>query len=352
MIKHPIILLSLIATACVTAQTTQPAPLWVTNLEKAFPSKEWIAVNGQGTNQQQAESAAMNSLARAFRVDIASLTQAAQKYSEIADNAAKGKIKFDESKIFTQEINTASNVKGLIGVQTNIYRAGDKTVHVNARMNRRECAAGYAGMIMGNTAIINTLLTSAAAMPRQDAFDVYARLAFAHSIAQATDNFQNILEILDPTAVNRKPNYGGANAIKTKMLETSALITIGITVNTERQADKTLLTRAAGSFFRDLGFKTDEHGVPGKPDAGNYTLRANVSFETIQQSVVSCRYYIDAALIGANGVSIFTFTEDDRKAHPDTASEALRLALRAAETSFKEGKFTVEFNTWLNSLIE
>jgi hypothetical protein len=323
----------------------QPAPLWVTNLERAYPSKDWIAVNGQGASQTQAESTAMNALARTFRTDIVSLTQASQKYSEIINSAAaKGKIKFDESKNFTQEVNTASNVKGLIGVQTDVYKASDKTVHVNARMNRRECAARYTGMIRENTAIINTLLK--AAMPQQDTFDVYAKLGFAHAIAQVTDNFQNILEVLDSTAVNRKPNYGGANAIKAKMLEAAALITIGVTVNTEQQADKTLLTRAAGSFFRDLGFKTDESGK------GNYTLRANVRFETIQQNVVSCRYYLDADLISADSVSIFTFTEDDRKAHPDTVSEARRLAVRAVETSFKEGKFAVEFNVWLNLLVE
>jgi hypothetical protein len=325
----------------------QAVPNWVNDLDKVFPSKDWVAVVANGSSQTQAESAAMNALARAFRTDIASLTQASQKYSEIVDNAAaKGKIKFDESKNFTQEVNTASNVKGLIGVQTSVYRAPDKTVHVNARMNRRECAARYSGMIRENTAIINTLLNNTATMPQQDTFGVYARLGFAHSIALATDNFQNILEVLDPTAVNRKPNYGGANAIKTKMLETASRITISVIVDTEQQADKTLLTRAAGSYFRDLGFKTNELGQ------GDYTLRANARFETLQQSVVSCRFFLDSALVSQNGTSVFTFTEDDRKAHPDTVSEARRLALRAAETSFKEGQFAIEFNKWLNSLVE
>ena len=344
-LKLPLLaFLSLLAASCVTAQTAQPAPQWVTNLENAYPSKDWVAVVANGSSQTQAESAAMNALARAFRTDVAALTQASQKYSEIVDNAAaKGKIKFDESKNFTQEVNTASSVKELIGVQTDIYRASDKTVHVNARMNRRECAARYTGIIRENTAIINTLLTE---MPQQDTLGVYARLGFAHSIALATDNFQNILEVLDPTAVNRKPNYGGANAIKIKMLETAARITIGIMVDTEQQADKTLLTRAAGSYFRDLGFKTNELGQ------GDYTLRANARFETLQQNVVSCRYYLDAALVSPNGASIFSLTEDGRKAHPDTVSEARRLALRAVETSFKEGQFAIEFNKWLNSLVE
>jgi hypothetical protein len=205
-------------------------------------------------------------------------------------------------------------------------------------------------MIRENSSLINTLL--AAASPIQGTFDVYSRLSFAHAIAEVTDNFQNILEVLDTSAVNRKPPYGGAAAIRTKMLECASLITIGIALNTEQQADRTLLTRAAGSFFRDLGFRISEQSPLPDGSAGNYVLRANARFETIRQNVVSCRYYLDAALENADRAAIFSFTEDDRKAHPNMESEARRLAVSAAETSFKEGKFAQEFEAWLNSLIE
>jgi uncharacterized protein YciW len=301
-------------------------------------------VVAQGSSQPQAETAAMNALARAFKTDVASITQSSQKFSQIV-SGAKNDISFDESKNFSQEVNTSTNVRGLIGVQTDVYRAPDRTVYVNARMNRKECAARYSGMIRENTAIINTLLASAAAAREQGTFEVYAKLGFAHAIAQVTDNFQNILEVLDPSAANRRPGYGGANAIKTKMLACAALITVGIVVDTEQAADKTLLTRAAGSFFRDLGFKINERGQ------GSYVLRVNARFELITQSLVSCRYYLDAALENASKTAIFSFTEDDRRAHPNTESEARRLAVRAVEASFKEGQFAGEFNAWLNTFI-
>jgi hypothetical protein len=333
--------------AGLTALGAQTVPGWVNELEKAFPSKDWVAVVANGSSQPQAESAAMNALARTFKTDVESLTQASQKFSQIVNDAAgKKTVSFDESKSFSQDVNTSTNVRGLIGVQIDVYRAPDKTVYVNARMNRRECAARYSGMIRENAATINRLLADAAAIPAQDTFDVYSRLSFAYAIALITDNFQNILEVLDPTAVNRKPGYGGANAIKTKMLECAARITIGVVMDTEQPADKTLLTRAAGSFFRDLGFKTNEQGT------GNYVLRANARFEGLAQNVNSCRYYLDAALENRGKAAIFSFTEDDRKAHPNNASEARRLAVRAAETSLKEGKFAQEFNSWLNSLLD
>jgi len=325
----------------------QSAPTWVNNLEQAFPSRDWVAVLGQGASQAQAEAAAMNALARAFKTDVDSLTRTSQRYSQIINDSTGSKtVSFDESKNFSQEVNTSTNVQGLIGVQIDVYRAPDRTVYVNARMNRRECAARYSGMIRENAATIDKLLKSAAAITEQGTIEVYARLSFACVIAQVTDNFQNILEILDPTAVNNKPPYGGANAIKAKMLECAALITIGIRVNTQQATDINLFTRAAGSFFSDMDFKVNEQG------RGNYLLSVNVRFEELSQNVISCRYYLDAALKSQTGAAIFTFTEDDRKAHPNSATEARRLAVRAVETSFKEGKFVQQFNGWLNSFLD
>jgi hypothetical protein len=59
----------------------QAVPVWVNELEKAFPSRDWVAVVANGASQPQAESAAMNALARAFKTDVASLTQSSQRFS-------------------------------------------------------------------------------------------------------------------------------------------------------------------------------------------------------------------------------------------------------------------------------
>ena len=331
--------------ACGTTQTqTKLMPAWVNELESVYPSKDWVAVVVSAPTQNQAESEAMNSLARVFRTDIAALTQMSQNFTQIIDNSQGSRsITFNEAQNFSQEVQTSTNVQGLIGVQIEVYRSPNGEVFVNARMNRRDCAARYSGMIRENTAIIERLLSSTT--PIAGSFDIYSRLSFAHSLAQVTDNFQNILEVLDPTAVNRKPSYGTANAIRTKLLECANLITIGIAVNTEQEADRILFTRAIGSFFRDLGFRVNENGI------GNYTLKANIHFETITQSVISCRYFFDAVLENQNGTAVFSFTEDNRKAHHNNASEARRLAVRAVEASIKEGQFAKEFHTWINSLI-
>jgi hypothetical protein len=335
----------LILSAVFVSLSAQSAPNWVANLSAVYPASDWVAVSASGRNQRTAESAAMNALARAFKTDIASLSQTSQQMSQIVSEAAgKRSVAFEQSQAFSQSVDTRSNVSGLIGVQTDIFKAQDGTFYSNARMNRKECAATYSGMIRENSAIIDDLLVMAG--PAPDTFEGYSALSFAHVIAQVTDNFQNILEVLDGNAAGRRPAYGGANAIKTKMLECASRITIGIVFDTEQNSDRTLFTRATGSFFRDRGFKINERGE------GNYVLRANVSFDEIAQAVISCRYYLDAALENDDGSAIFTFTGDERKAHPNTASEARRLAVRAVETALKEGIFATEFDAWLNSLLD
>ncbi|MDR3247335.1 MAG: hypothetical protein LBT39_00990 [Treponema sp.] len=323
----------------------QATPGWVADLEKAFPSRDWVAVSASGTNQNIAENSAMNGLARAFKTDVASLSQASQQFTQLVSEAAgKKTVAFDQSQNFAQEVNTSTNVRGLIGVQTDLFRAKDGTVYVNARMKRDECAARYSGMIRENEVIINQLLNLANPLPV--GFEKYAALSFAHGIAQVTDNFQNILEVLDPRASSRKPGYGGANAIKVRMQACANGITVGIAVSTEVRQETTRIARAFTSFFKDRGFKTNEQG------SGLYILRADVSFQdTPFERVQSTRYYFDASLEDRKGNSVFGFTEEERKSHL-MAREARILALGAVEASIKEAAFAKEFDAWLGSLVD
>ncbi|MDR1229602.1 MAG: hypothetical protein LBK55_11450, partial [Azoarcus sp.] len=201
----------------------QVAPSWVQNLEQAYPSREWVAVTAQGTDRNQAESAAMNALARAFKTDVASLAIASQQFSQMVNTmAGKQSVSFDQSQNFAQEVNTASSVQGLIGVQTDMYTARDNTVYVTARMNRAECGRRYQAMIRENDRVIAQLLGTARRLP--ESFDAYSALNYAYSLAVPTDNFQGIWEVLDVGAVSQKPSYGSADAIKTLMQNTARAI--------------------------------------------------------------------------------------------------------------------------------
>jgi flavin-binding protein dodecin len=300
-IIRPVMLAAILA-ALPSALPGQTTPAWVQNLEQVYPSREWVAVNAQGSSQASAEQAAMNALARAFKTSIDALTQTSRRMNQVLDSAAgKTSVSLEQAQKIFQEVNTSASIRGLIGVQTGVYRAPDNTVYANARMNRRESAARYSGMIQENVAVISRLLAFA---DSHSGFDAYSALSFA------------------------------------------AAITIGIVVDTAENAEAVQFRRAFGAFFTGRGFKINEQG------RGNYVLRAAIRFEELTQSLVNCRYYLDAALEDPSGTAVFTSTGDERKSHPRTMSEARRLAVRAVETSIKEGAFAQDFDTWLTSLVE
>ena len=321
-----------------------PPPDWVRDLGTAYPSADWVAVTGQATSRNGAEDAAMNALARAFKTDIASLTETNERFSQIVNDApGKKGVTFNESRDFSSQVKTASSVTALIGVETGTFQAGD-TWYANARMNRRDCAARYAGMVRENESVINSLLGRA--LESRDSFDAFAALYYAASIARVTDSFQNILEVLDPAAVNRRPAYGGETAIKNRMQALAGRVTVGIAVETEDRQEAFTIRRALGSFFTGMGFKINEQGP------GDYTLGARVIFETVETTQVkTCRWFLDAALENRGGTEIYSYTGQNRAAHL-LDNEARRLALRGVENSVKEGDFAEDFNRWLGTLLE
>jgi hypothetical protein len=331
-----------------TAPKGSETPEWVYDKEKAYPSSEWVAVTGHGASRKEAENAALNALARTFKTDIVSLTESNQRFSKIVNEAAgKKSVVFNDSKDFYNQVTTGSSVNALIGVEIGTFHQADgDTWYANARMNRRDCAARYAGMVRENEAVISGLLSRAEALESRRGFEAYAALHYAALIAQVTDNFQNILEVLDPSAVNRRPCYGGAAAIKTRMLALASGITIGISVDAEDRQEAHIIRGALGSYFTGLGFKVSERTT------GGYTLAVHASFEAVDTTrVKSCRWFLDAALETREGDTLFSYTGHDRAAHL-IDKEARRLALRDMEKSIKEGDFAVSFDAWLGSLLE
>jgi hypothetical protein len=289
----------------------------------------------------------MNALARAFKTDVASLTEANRRFSQIVQDAAGNKgAAFNESRDFSSQVQTASRVNALIGVETGAFEGTDGTWYANARMNRRECAARYAGMVRENEAVVAALLGRAAVLEGKSGFEAYAALHYAASIAQVTDNFQNILEVLEPAAAKRRPGYGGVAAIKARMIALAGRITIGLKVETEDRQEALTIRRALGAFFTGKGFKVNEQGT------GGYTLGAHVTFETVDTTQVkTCRWLLDAALEAPGGKALFSYTGQGRAAHM-LDKEARRLALRDVESSVKEGDFAGGFDAWLGSLLE
>jgi hypothetical protein len=317
----------------------------VQNLEQVYPSREWVAVTGQGTDRDQAESAAMNALARAFKTDVESLASASRQFSQAVNTAAgKNTVSFDQSQNFAQEVNTTSNVRGLIGVQTDVYTADDKTVYVNARMHRAECGQRYQAMIRENDRVITQLLDTAKSLPA--GFDAYAVLGYAHSIAVPTDNFQNIWEVLDPRAVSQKPSYGNADTVRTQMQNIARAIDIAVTVEGDTDGR---IQRTFAQFFSGRGFRTTRSG------AAVYRFNADLSLDYVDlgqnQRYPTVRFILNVYAEDRNGFEVFSYSGEGLGIHI-SESEAWQQALRKVEDSIGKEEFAAEFDKYLSSLLK
>jgi hypothetical protein len=334
--------------ACATPSQTaeaRAAPPWVQNLEQVYPSREWVAVTAQGADRNQAESAAMNALARAFKTDVASLSSASQQFTQAFNTmAGKQSVSFDQSQNFAQEVNTASNVRGLIGVETDVYTARDGTVYASARMNRAECGRRYQAMIRENDRVITQLLETARRLPVS--FDAYSALNFAYNLAVPTDNFQGIWEVLDARAVSQKPSYGSADAIKTLRQNTARAIVILVTV--EGDVNGRIL-RAFSQLFSERGFRTTRSGT------ATYRFNAALNLEKADlgpsQRYPAVQYLITVYAEDKNRIEVFSYSGEGRSVHP-SESEARQQALREVEASVGEKEFALAFDAYLSSLLK
>jgi hypothetical protein len=319
----------------------------VSNKNKAFPDADWLAVVAEGPNPTAAESSAMNSLARAFEVDLNSLTSANQQFNSIVSQAAgKKSVNVTQSQDFAQSVTTNSSVSGLLGVQTDSFTAKNGTVYVIARMNRKECAARYHAMMTENERNVVNLMGQAARVP--GTFDAYACLAFAARIAALNDNFQNIAHVLVPSQ-DRRFQYGNADAVRALAQSTAAAITIRIVVTGDVGGR---IAKAFGSFFSERGFKTG--GAGNTPFTLSSTFAMEESDLGPNQQNVFINYTLDATVSAGNGSEVFTYSGSARKGHA-TMQQARQLVLRTVETSITDTDaadgFAAVFDDFLSSLL-
>jgi hypothetical protein len=286
----------------------------------------------------------MNALARIFKTDVQSMTRAYQEFAQAVSESGNKKIAtFSESRDFAQEVNTSTNVSGLVGVQSDVWTAANGTVYANARMNRRDCAARYTAMIRENEKVIQLLKETAAENPAT--FEAFESLSFAVNVAAVTDNFQSLLEVLDVSAAGRRPEYGNTDTVKA--LAQAEARSIAITVQVEGDVSNRM-SKAFSSFFTTRDFRAATSGDNA------YLLSAYLELETPDipnQRIKYVRYLLTATLEDRNGKEVFSFSVNNRQGHA-TESEARQRAIRAAEEAIGTGTFATEFDAYLASLLK
>ncbi|MDR2658575.1 MAG: hypothetical protein LBC27_01105 [Spirochaetaceae bacterium] len=320
-----------------TANAQSGAPLWVNEMYKAFNESDWVCAVVQGASKQEAESAAAASLARAFNVDVKSVSNVMQSFSQ-------SQTSFSQDKSLKQQVDTSSDVAGLMGVITDFWTAPDGTCYAIARMNRKEGATTYSPIIKQYSSTIETLLEDAAAAP--GTFAAYEALAFASNLATLNDNYLNILSVLNNSARQSiKISYGGAAAVRNLMQKAASEIVIYVEVSGDEAGN---IAKAFASVFSKRKFKTSS-----VPYRATYTLSAEFSLENKEEAPGNThrvRYLINAVLQDSDGEELLSFTENKRVTSTTQSNADIR-AVRDAEKSITGTGFAKNFDEYLASLL-
>jgi hypothetical protein len=346
-----IVLLGMGQMACVTTQapptlvTAQTPPDWVIDVNKAYPMNQWMAFAESDKTQKAAENKALAALATAFKTDVATLTKSSQAYTQaVSETNGKQNIALTNNQSISQDVAASSNVAGLIGVEMEHFTDKDGAVYAIARMNRKECAARYNAMIRENERVIELLKTEADRVPAT--FDAYEALSFAANLAEVTDNFQGLLEVLDSSATARRPKYGSAAAVKVLAQNTAKSIVITVQVEGD-EGDR--IAKAFKSYFDQQGFRTNSSGT------ASYVLVAELALEDVDlgpnQPNKFVRYVLAASVEEKNGTEVFTYSGTGREGHV-SQTEARQRAIRKAEELISQTDFARQFNAYLSSLLQ
>jgi len=318
--------------------TPSNAPLWVTDVDQAYPESEWLRDAAVAEDAQKAENAALAGLAKSFSLNLRETINDNERFAQIIVNAnRKKKIEISSTNMeVARELSTS--VSGLIGVQTDIWTAPDGKVYAIARMNKRECSDRYAAMIRENENLIDHLKAEAAKYPTT--FDAFEMLNFAFNAAQVTDNFHHLLTVLDPSATEMRPRYGNAGMINTLVREAARSIVIAVQVEGDIDGR---IAMAFRSYFSQLGFRTNS-------DVANvYTLSAVFKTEKYDADNPMFQFVSYTLTYSITNTSV-AGSENDRKGSA-TQKLARQLAISAVEASIGSTGFAAKFDEYLASLL-
>jgi hypothetical protein len=341
------------ASSAKAAKTADTAPLWVTDTQAAYPDKVWLCAVQQGKDPGGAQSAAIAELSRIFRVDVQAVSQANEDIAQYATSASDSDPTLDlsENRAYAQQVNSQSNISGLVGLQTDFWKAADGTVWGCAYMNRTECSARYAALQHEDEALIASLSARAAAKPATIA--AYSDLQAAAEIGAAADNLRLMVSVLNPATAGGKAPYGGAAALRTQAKSAAAAVVIA--VNMAGNADTGAAAKVAvalKALLSGKGFRTAE---AGQVKNAGYTLAVNYDLNDVDMGTGSdqkykfVRYELQAVLKDKTGAELFSAQSSGREGQLTTAQAGER-ATRSAVDAISKGDFAKSFTTWLAQL--
>ena len=297
-------------------------PLWLGNVELAYPSSRYVAAVGSGADLAAAEKSALASLAGIFGQSVSGSITVSSRY---ADRMAEGRITASSSdSSITEKVTTAVKMDTLVGaaIKETWQDAQGRYVYAVAAMDKAEASVLYAELVRANDSIIEELSARAGLKGLAE----YSRLRSIADAAEATESLLNVLSVVSPAqAAALRASRTPLNAYKARLADAAASISISVSIENDRI---NLLTQAFIDALSDAGFRAS-------PSAGNagYALSGSLAFEEVdmkrQSPFAFSRAALSAALFdAATGEALLTFSSSAREGH-NSLSEAETKAARA-----------------------
>jgi hypothetical protein len=325
----------------------EKAPAWVSDYNAVYPDALWVCVVESARNKDAASANAHNSIAKTFKVDVKGVSNAMQSMSQTVQG---GKASILKNSAISRQVEASTDVSGLMGVISDSWTAADGTVYVCSRMNRRDGAVLYTSIISENDKVIRDFTKDSES--HIGSFEAYQSLQIAANLAVITDNYLNILSVLNPASRDAlSVSYGNAPSVKKRADESIRAVVIAIKV----EGDTTgRIKKAFQTVFTKHGFRTQDAATNAN-GTGAYLF--SVEF-TLSEAVYNddrkyARYELNAALADSAGNELLAYSDNQREGHA-TYAEAEKRALRVAESSISnheyENSFVNIFNEFLVSL--
>jgi hypothetical protein len=276
-------------------------PQWVSDPYLVYPRTVYLAAVGYGPSRDSAEKNALAALTAIFNQSISSETEINVSYSEAL---VKSGSTWSENSDIAQTVKTSVQMNTLIGAEiADVWDDGTGTVYAAAVMDKFNTGSVYSDLIQ--------------------------QYQQASSLADANMVFANVMKVIDI------PSFGGGDIksgeyYRFEASEIAKNISVAVAVDNDRQGRiKNAFTQAlSASGFRSGGVNP------------RYSLNASLALEPVTfegNPYQWIRYSVGSDLVDlSSGMTIFPYSITGREGH-NSASEAETRALRAAETSIRDG---------------
>lgn len=304
-------------------------PLWISDLNAAYPASEFLRATGTASNQKTAENNALGNIAKFFGAKVKSFTQSVSDYSSVLKD---GMLDFSQtdSLINTIEVNSDAEFY-CVEFEQCYYDSVKKTYTALAYIDRKKAAEVYRGKIKS----LMTEFHKDEKSIQKHSEPLFIALSYHRAIL-----YGSIIELLIENAIildGPRPEYQEFQSLfsdyKVKFETIKKTITFRTKTNTEWGKS---IDAAVNSVLEESGFVYS-------PKNPMYNINIELSFgePEILQAGIFVRGSIFCTVSNRDGMVIESYSKD----YP-------RFTHRTQELAYSRAVFKIKEDLEENFLIE